>query len=219
MAEFRFYTRMHLSELTGVKAYDLKELLLCVRSVNGSCIYHHTHRFLQQHEYLNPEPANDFAYWVKEALGEDSLSEKLASIDTVSFSSIKALREEIAGVLSSYIENQKPDHFRKARPGNEFNFIKSVSFVFPLKLYASDAREFVSCVKNLTSDSLYFHMFESRLRLGNRENDFSGWLRYEMHMEVAADKINRLDPYTHTVDELRRAIVEAVDGEYNEKFE
>jgi len=212
MAEFSFYTRMHLSELTGVKAWDLKELLLCVKSVNGSCIYHHTHRFLQQHEYLNPEPANDFAYWVKEALGEDSLSEALASIDTVRFGSIKALREEIAGVLQEHLEKQDMSHARKARPGSEFNFIKSVSFVFPTKLKATDPKSFAECVKNLTADSLYFHMFESRLRLNKQENDFSNWLRADMGMPEAADKINRLDPYTHTVDELRRSIVETVTG-------
>jgi len=53
---FRFYTRLHLSELTGLRAATLQQLLELIRKVPGSSIYHHTHRFLQQHQYLSPEP-------------------------------------------------------------------------------------------------------------------------------------------------------------------
>jgi len=59
---FRFYTRLHLSELTGLRAATLVQFLGLLKTVSGSCIYHHTHRFLQQHQYLSPEPPNDFAY-------------------------------------------------------------------------------------------------------------------------------------------------------------
>ncbi|MEW6680837.1 MAG: DUF5752 family protein, partial [bacterium] len=53
---FRFYTRLHLSELTGLKASTLSQLVELIKQVPGSCIYHHTHRFLQQHQYLSPLP-------------------------------------------------------------------------------------------------------------------------------------------------------------------
>ena len=72
---FRLHTRLHLSELTGLKAATLNELLELIKTVSGSCIYQHTHRFLQQHQYLSPEPPNDFAYWVSTVLGEDRLAE------------------------------------------------------------------------------------------------------------------------------------------------
>ena len=92
---FRFYTRLHLSELTGLRATTLDQLLDLIKKVSGSCIYHHTHRFLQQHQYLSPEPPNDFAYWVAEILGEDELGERLVSIDTIQFSTIRSLRDKI----------------------------------------------------------------------------------------------------------------------------
>ena len=66
---FKFYTSFHLSELTGLRAATLSQLAGLLKEVSGSCIYHHTHRFLQQHQYLWPEPPNDFAYWVSEVLG------------------------------------------------------------------------------------------------------------------------------------------------------
>src|SRR4030042_6700405 len=92
---FRLCTRLHLSELTGLKAATLNELLELIRTVSGACIYHHTHRFLQQHQYLSPEPPNDFAYWVSNVLREQELGEKLASIDIIQYSSVRALRETI----------------------------------------------------------------------------------------------------------------------------
>src|SRR4030043_2133367 len=89
---FQFYTRLHLSELTGLRAANVSELLALIKTVPGSCIYHHTHRFLQQHQYLSPEPPNDFAYWVSEVLGEDELGEMLASIDTVQNATLRLRR-------------------------------------------------------------------------------------------------------------------------------
>ena len=92
-----------LSELTGLRAATLVQFLGLLKTVSGSCIYHHTHRFLQQHQYLSPEPPNDFAYWIAEALGEDELAEKLASIDTIQFSSIRLLREKIIVTIEDYL--------------------------------------------------------------------------------------------------------------------
>jgi len=101
---FRFFTRLNLSELTGFRAVTLGQLAGLIKTVSGSCIYHHTHRFLQQHQYLSPEPPNDFAFWVSQVLGEEELGEKLASIDTIQFSTIRGLREEIAGTIDAYLE-------------------------------------------------------------------------------------------------------------------
>ncbi|GAF95454.1 unnamed protein product, partial [marine sediment metagenome] len=100
---FVFYTRLHLQQLTGLKARDLKALLKNIRKVSGSVIYHHTHRFLQQHQFLSPEPPNDFAYWVTEVLGEHKLGEELASIDTIQFSTIRALRNKLSQTIEDHI--------------------------------------------------------------------------------------------------------------------
>src|SRR4030043_1389365 len=89
---FRFMTRLNLVELQGRQAKNIPELLEGLRLVPGTSIYHHTHRFLQQHHYLSPEPPNDFAFWVTDALGLDTLGERLASVDTISFRTIRDLR-------------------------------------------------------------------------------------------------------------------------------
>ena len=70
---FKFYTQVSIPELTGLKASNLQDLLDLIKTVPGSVIYYHTHRFLQQHQYLSPEPPNDFAYWITGILGEEEL--------------------------------------------------------------------------------------------------------------------------------------------------
>ncbi|MFH0779220.1 MAG: DUF5752 family protein [Candidatus Eisenbacteria bacterium] len=204
---FRFHTRLNLSELTGRRAATLSELLEHIKKVPGPCIYHHTHRFLQQHQYLSPEPPNDFAYWVAEVLGEEELGERLASIDTVEYSSIRALRDEIIATIEDYIEKKPKSKLKFADPGEDFHFIKSISFVISTRYVAYDLREFVDVMNKITLDSIYFHVFEARLRLARRTNDFSNWIETAIGDKQLADEISKLDPYTHTMEDLRKSIV------------
>lgn len=208
---FLFYTRWHLSELLGIKASNLGQLLEHIKDVPGSCIYHHTHRFLQQHQYLSPEPPNDFAYWVREVLGDDELGERLASIDTVQYKTIRSLREKIVETIEEYLKNDPEANLRFAREDEQFHFIKSVSFIAPTNYAATDLREFAEALRKVTIDSIYFHIFEAHLRLEKGTNDFSNWLETSLQEKGLAARIARLDPYTYTLDGLRKTILKIVD--------
>ena len=208
---FKFYTRLHLSELTGLRATTLDQLLDLIKKVSGSCIYHHTHRFLQQHQYLSPEPPNDFAYWVAEILGEDELGERLASIDTIQFSTIRSLRNKIVATIEGYLKNNPLAKLKFARSEEEFHFIKSVSFVIPTNYVAYDLREFTEILKKITIDSIYFHIFEARLRLGKGTNDFSNWIENSLGDKELADEISKLDPYTRTLENLRETLIRRIE--------
>ncbi len=208
---FRFYTRWHLSELLGIKASNLGQLLEHIKNVPGSCIYHHTHRFLQQHQYLSPEPPNDFAYWVRGVLGDDELGERLASIDTIQYKTIRSLREKIVETIEEYLKGNPRANLRFAREDEQFHFIKSVSFIAPTNDTATDLREFAEALKKVTIDSIYFHIFEAHLRLEKGTNDFSNWLETSLQENGLAAKIARLDPYTYTLDGLRKTILKIVE--------
>lgn len=207
---FRFYTRMHLSALTGLKAANLRELVLHIREVPGSSIYHHTHRFLQQHQHLSPEPPNDFAYWVREVLGEEGLAEYLDSIDIMQFSSLRDLRDKIVDTIELFLQENPAADKKSACKGEEFIFIRSVSFIAPTNYAATDLAEFVDILKKITVDSVYFHMFESRLRLEKATNDFSNWFAHSLDDSKLAKKISAFDPYTLTLEDLRTKIIEIV---------
>lgn len=209
---FRFFTRQHLTELTGLRACDLAELLALLKTVNGSCIYHHTHRFLQQHQHLSPEPPNDFAYWVTESLGDGELGEKLASIDTVSFDTIRQLREKLIETVSAHIRDRSESVRRTALRGQEFFFMKSVSFILPTHYEVNDLEGFIETMGKITSDSIYFHVFEARLRMEKDGNDFANWVEDALDDGQTAALLGRLDPYTYTMEDLRRTIIRILKG-------
>jgi len=207
---FKFYTRLHLTELTGLRATTLSQFVNLIKKVSGSCIYHHTHRFLQQHQYLSPEPPNDFAYWVTEVLGEDELGEKLASIDTIQYSTIRSLREKIVSTIDDYLTNSLFAKLKFAKSGEEFHFMKSVSFVLSSGYSAIDLNEFTDALQKITIDSIYFHIFEARLRLEREGNDFSNWIEHSLGDKELAGEISSLDPYTQTLENLRQSILRIV---------
>lgn len=208
---FRFSTRLHLSELTGLRASNLSQLLDCIRNVPGSSIYYHTHAFLQQYQYLVPEPPHDFAYWVSEVLGEVELGEQLAGIDPLAYSKIHELQEKIAQTIEVYLQDNVFAKLRFARRNEEFNFIKTISFVLPTNFTAYDLREFMEALKKITIDSIYFHIFEARLRLQKPTNDFSIWIEESLGDKQLAERIARLDPYSRTLEDLRGAIIKIIE--------
>ncbi|MBU0503173.1 MAG: DUF5752 family protein [Candidatus Omnitrophota bacterium] len=208
---FKFFTRLHLSELTGLRATTLGQLCGLIKKVPGSCIYHHTHRFLQQHQYLSPEPPNDFAFWVADVLNEDELGERLASIDTIQYSTIRELRQKIAATIDEYLKANPLAKMKFARSGEEFHFIKSVSFVLSTGYTAFDLNSFAGILKDVTIDSIYFHIFESRLRLENKSNDFSKWLEESVGDKELASQVSKLDPYTRTLEDLRKTIINILE--------
>jgi hypothetical protein len=198
--------------LTGLKASNLEQLLQLVHQVPGSCIYHHTHRFLQQHQYLSPEPPNDFGYWVTNVLGEENLGERLASIDTIQYSTIRSLREKIIETIQNYLKNNPSAKQKFANTGEEFYFLKSISFVLPTPYVAANLKEFAVILNKITIDAIYFHIFEARLRLEKGTNDFSNWIQKELNDKKRADEIARLDPYTYSLEDLRKAMIKIVKG-------
>ncbi len=203
-ASFHFYTRLNLIELLGRRAKNVIELLEGLRQVPGSSIYYHTHRFLQQHHFLSPEPPNDFAFWVVNSLGLDILGEKLASVNTVKFRTIEGLREKYIGLLESFNQLQTL-RYVESQEGEEFHFMSCRTFVLPTGYEARDLGEFCEILHKVSINSIYFHVFEARLRLERGDNDFSNWLE-SAGQGALAREISRLDPYTITLEGLRKKI-------------
>ncbi len=206
---FRFFDRAHLKELTGLKATGLRELADILKSAPDSVIYYHTHHFIEEHHYLTPEPANDFAIWVTDALGEEALGERLANIDAFEFPTLQALRDRIVGVLEERL-SAEPEP-RQAPEGREFHFMKSVSMILPTPYVARDLREFVEALRKLSLGSLYFHIFEARLRLGRASNDFSVWLEDSLNEPELAEQMARFDPYNYTLEATRSLLIQLIE--------
>jgi len=202
---FRFHTRLNLVELLGRKATTVLELLDGVREVPGASIYHHTHRFLQQHHYLSPEPPNDFAFWITERLGLDDVGERLASVDTVRYRRINDLRARYVEILEEVLAARR-NSWPVCQEGEEFHFMSCRTFIIPLPDIARDVREFLDILGRISVNSLYYHVFESRLRMERGENDFAVWFEARGNRELA-EALSRFDPYTITLEGLRQEII------------
>jgi hypothetical protein len=174
--------------------------------VPDAVVYYHTHSFVEEYQFLTPEPTNDFALWVRDALGYDILAEKLASIDTFEFPTVGSLRQVIIAVIQDFLA--QISHEREAPPESELHFIKSISIVLPTPYVAHHLREFVSMLKRISIGSLYFHIFEARLRLQRGINDFSLWLEECLGEKELAEQITHLDPYNYTMENLREIIIQ-----------
>lgn len=207
-SEFRFKTKLDLTILLGKKATNVPSLLEGIRAIPDASIYYHTHKFLQQHHYLSPEPPNDFAYWVTNVLNEASLGERLSSIDIIQFHTIGELRNRFIGIIDDY--RRESARVVESPSGEEFYFMASQTFVLETPYTARTLEEFVRSLKEVTIQSLYFHMFDSRLRLEHEENDFSVWFR-KMGEVRLAEAVRRLDPYTQTLEGLRKRIIQLTE--------
>ena len=205
---FHFYTRLNLVELLSIQAKNVVELLEGIKEAPDPSIYHHTHHFLQQHIFLSPEPPNDFAFWTKNVLGLDKVSEKLASVDTIKFSQIRELRKKFIVILESYLEERNHRDIN-CPEGEEFHFMSCKTFIIPTPYMANNLKEFFDIIQRVSINSIYFHIFEARLRLEREGNDFSLWFE-SIGEKGLAKKLSRIDPYTITLEGLRKKIFQLV---------
>jgi hypothetical protein len=209
MNEFYFYTKLDQTILLGRKARNLSEFLSGIQTVPESSIYYHTHRYLRQHHYLSPEPPNDFAYWVTQALNEQSLGERISSVDIVQFRTIEDLRNTFLEIIQSHLEGT--ERLPVAPMGQEFHFMASRTYVMKTPYVAHSVGEFRDLLRHVSVNTLYYHIFEAKLRLEKGENDFSRWFR-DLGKPALAAQIARLDPYTYTLEGLRNKLIQLVEA-------
>ena len=215
MEPFKFCTRLTLTQVTGLKAFTVPELLEGIKGADDAVIYHHTHRFIKQSHHLVPEGANDFAYWVTNTVQADRLGEELTSIDIVRYHSLADIRAAFVETLERHIA-ENPGPARTVAQGREFNFMRAIRFSLPTDCAATDHRTFIQCLRRVAVSSLYLHVFEARLRPPYGVDDFSHWFRTNFNDEAVGREISRLDPYSYTLEGLRQRIIRILEKRLEE---
>jgi hypothetical protein len=213
---FRFCTSSLFIEITGKKAFHLKEFVQILKQIDESSIFYHVHHAFREYNFAPGQYSNDFARWVADDLEEGTLAERLASINVRDFTDLASLRAKLIEVIEEYL-NQAVE-IRKAPPGREFFFLRSIGIVIPTRYEARNLEEFVRALKKVGMRSLYYHFFDARLRLGRKTNDFSNWIRVHLGNNEIADKIDGLDPYFMTMDQLKEKIIDICLGKDEKGF-
>jgi hypothetical protein len=202
---FIFMSAAHLLRIGRERANNLGELLEALRVVPDDSIFQHTFRTLQEHHFIREGFSNDFAHWAFAACSEVSLAERLASLDVREFTSLPSLRERIIKIVEDYVQQNPRSRERTAL--EPFYFCASDTIVLPTELSANNLEEFIDTIEKVSLHSVHYHFIEARLRLKLTSNDFSVWLERELELPALAERLNRIDIYTSTLQDVRRQIV------------
>lgn len=206
---FRFYTRLVLKEHTGLRASTLRELAEALRTVPEGVLYYHTLYYVQEYDYLVPQPPSEFASWIADSLQYRDLAERVSTLDPVAMESLEEYRRRLLEMVEDYLREGRDG--RTAPPGEEFYFIRANLYLLPTDFVAYDLVDLARLLPRVDASSLFYHLFEARPLEGRPENDLSRWLREELGEVDLARQVAALDPYSHTAEGLRHALIHALE--------
>ena len=208
---FYFYTSSNLVELTGEKSDTLEELVGLLKRCTGSAIFYHVFQSYRERHFAVEKYHSDFAQWISNSLDEEALAERLGSLDFRDFTSIRSLRESMIQIIEDHLQASPQCG---GHPGKTpFFFCQSISVVMPTKYIAWTLENFHQIIGKIGIRSIHYHLIEARLRLGIHTNDFSYWLRTSLEKEKLAQQIEAIDIYLHTLEEIRRMILQYIQEE------
>lgn len=208
---FYFNSESHLTRIGRERATNLNELLERLKSCPDASIFHHTFQTLREHHYIRGGFSNDFAQWVFAACNEVGLAERLAAVDVRDFTSLPEIRKRIVGTVESYLRSSPASGTRPAF--EPFYFCASETVVTPTPFVANTLEEFAECLGRVSLQSIHHHFITARLRPPLTRNDFSLWLEEDLNLTSLAARLNRLDIYTSTLNDVRQKILQLVRQE------
>jgi trehalose synthase-fused probable maltokinase len=206
---FTFVACLELREFVGVRAENERQLVDLLDEVPLDSTYYHTHGFLLRHRFLAGVYPNDFATWVDREVRDRVLGERLAMVDPADFPTLQALREELVSVVD--------DHLRRLPvvpgivSGEPFDFIQSRIIEVPTGIEARTLPELREALLEIDPSALFFHLVESRLRLGRGRNDFAAWLELGLGLPAVAARVQAVSPYTGSLEQARARLIAILD--------
>lgn len=212
---FDFKQCVIILKSTGRNARNLRELREVLADASDGAIAHHTYQYFLKGHVM--EYTNDFAHWAGESIEERALAERLSNIDPYDYAAMEDLRHDLMSAIDDYLTTFPEP--RDALPGDEFYFNETVSLVFPAGVRAKNLAEFLMAMKYIEGNSLYYHFYDARVRLGNKADDFSQWLEEGLEKPEVARRIRAIDPFMHNLESIRERIVEAVEEEVKRDME
>lgn len=208
---FQFVTVSYLTRIGNQMATNLGELRDGLEKCSDASVFYHTFQSLGWHHFLTEGFSNDFAQWVLAALNRAELAEQLAALDIRGYLDLNALRGDLLRVIEDFCRTYPQE---AERPAFEpFYFCETVEVTAPLGIEARTLEEFRQGLEHLSTASFHFHFLVSRLRLQLRTNDFSQWFANELRLDSLAQRTDRIDVYTNTLDSARERLVQFIDLE------
>jgi len=210
IAPFRFLDSVRLNCPTGISAATLREFRDAVERADAGVLHHHLRETPLRFTFTAFEYPNDFALWAGLALENRALAERLAMLDPFHARDLEALRHRMLDLVEAAFGED--DIARPVPRGQEFHFSTSVSVEFALGVEASTIGELREGLEQVPASSIFFHLYEGRLRNPAGADDLSTWLERAGHEETAA-RLRDLDIYLLPLDACRRVALELLGEE------
>ena len=208
---FHFETASYLTRIGDQKASDLTGLRRGLEECSAASVFYHTFQSLGRYHFLTEGFSNDFAQWVLAGCNLPKLAEQLAFFDIREYVSIEDLRRDLSNAVANYCDTHSEESQRRAF--EPFYYCEAIEVAVPLGVEARALEEFREGLVRLTSASFHYHFIASRLRLHLRTNDFSMWLAGSLGLETLAQRVNRIDIYTNTLESAKSRMLGLVDEE------
>ncbi len=191
-----------LNIATGEKAQNLREMRDQLFDVSLGSIYHHFWGGLLRHRFDEPQYYNDFAEWVRYALQDGILAERLSIIDPAAFADLESLRQELLEVVEQRLD--ETEMINMAPLDMQFHFVSSQILVFDTGETIGAPEQLAEAVSKMSVGSLFYHFIDARRRSSEMMDDFRSWLRtYSDGYEGLCSQLASVDPYFVSLVELR----------------
>ncbi|MDD3652482.1 DUF5752 family protein [Immundisolibacter sp.] len=202
-----------VSLATGVRAQSLPGLREGLLAVPADSVYHHFWGGLLRARFDDPEFSNDFAVWVRHALHDLPLAERLAVIDPADFVDAEALRQEVLEVVEQRLDEIEAPVW--APRDRQFHFLRGQLVVFDTGRRVHDPRELVDLLPQLSPGSVFYHLIDARRREPVGQDDFHAWLvALEDGYEGLIARLAQIDPYFVSLPELRAQYAAVIESHF-----
>jgi len=207
---FKFYHESGITFNTGIKADSLSSLYSGIQKVSESSIFYHLHHSFFRRHFTTIDYMNDFARWIWITIGDHSISEKIAMINPFLYDSIKECRKVLLRSLKEYIGGG--ELFPRVSSDREFYFLEVKSFIHPTGYVANNLEEFRKGIEQISISGLFYHLIDSRIRIGRKTNDFSKWLANELAEHKKAEEIAQLNLFSLNLWDIRNEIIAILES-------
>jgi uncharacterized protein DUF5752 len=130
-------------------------------------------------------------------------------VDPADFSTLQALREELVSVVDEHL--RRLGVVPMVVSGEPFEFIQSRIVEIPTGIVVRTLKEFRDALLEVDLSALYFHLVESRLRLGRGRNDFAAWLEGALGLSDLARRVQTVNPYADSLEQARTRLIALLD--------
>jgi len=212
MNTFRFTECVEIKELLADKADNELQLLERIEEVPLDSIYYHTHSYFLRHFYLVGQYPNDFANWAALQVRDRVLGEKLGVVTPSGSKTIEDIRAELLDIIDDHLSAIKT--VPSVVYGEPFYFMKSRIIEVPTEVEVKDLPEFAAALRKIHASAIYNHTFEARMRMKKGKSDFSIWFDEVLGMGELAGKIEKIDCYMYSLEDLRAKIINLCEREF-----